>query len=146
MNATNILTLVAACNAIACGSNSSGASGSTSAGTTQSGCTLDTAEDMTAAAAVEITAIQPWSVPHQACVRVKSGAHVTWKGDFGAHPLAGGFVGEKAPSSPITKAAAGVTGMGEVNATLNAFMESPGTYPYFCTAHPVEMQGVVIAE
>ena len=48
---------------------------------TVNGCTEAMATDKTAAGAtVDISAVSPWALPHQACVKVKAGTTVELKG------------------------------------------------------------------
>ncbi len=116
---------------------------STTGDMTVNGCTKAMAADKTAVGMTfEVSSIQPWALTHQACVRVKVGTTVSWKGDFATHPLSGGPVGMPDAASPITVAAKTVTGMGTVSAKL----DNAGAYPYYCTIHLASMQGVVYAE
>ena len=126
---------------------STGATGTGGAGPTLiNGCDIAMLEDHTKDATVEIkfggatigTAYQP------PCIKVKSGTMVTFTGDTGVHPLAGGevIVGKAAtadPNSPI-KATSGP-------ATVTFAIAPAGNYPYFCTEHySVGMKGLVVAE
>jgi plastocyanin len=96
------------------------------------------ADDLTGQAAVNITDISEWRVPHQACIRVSAGTVVTWDGNFTAHPLAGGISPMTDESSPITEEGAD-SGTGSASVTF----DSEGTYPYFCGIHINTMQGVI---
>ncbi len=105
------------------------------------GCTLATATDMTGSAAVDISAISAWSIPHAACVIVSPGTTVSWTGNFSGHPIAGGETGSADSASPIT-----VAGPGSGNETISALLETAGEYPYFCISHLRSMQGVVYVQ
>ena len=125
-----------------------GATGTGGAGPTLiNGCDIAMLEDHTKDATVEIkfggatigTAYQP------PCIKVKSGTMVTFTGDTGVHPLAGGevIVGKAAtadPNSPIKATSSGPPSV--------TFAIAPaGNYPYFCTEHySVGMKGLVVAE
>ena len=78
------------------------------------------------AAGREITWDFPVSSTPEACLKIKVGQSVTWKGDFVLHPLAS--KGGDSPS-PIT------------NVATTKF-EKAGLFGWVCTAHP-RMQGVV---
>lgn len=130
------------------GTTTTGATGTGGAGPTLiNGCDLSALEDHTKDATVEIKfggavigiAYQP------PCIKVKSGTMVTFTGDTGVHPLAGGevIVGKAAtadPNSPIKETSAGPPSV--------TFAIAPaGNYPYFCTEHySVGMKGLVVAE
>jgi plastocyanin len=130
------------------GTTTTGATGTGGAGPTLiNGCDPTMLEDHTKDAAVEIkfggavigTAYQP------PCIKVKSGTMVTFTGDTGVHPLAGGevIVGKAAvpdPNSPIKSTISGPPSV--------SFAIAPaGNYPYFCTEHySVGMKGLVVAE
>lgn len=107
------------------------------------GCTMAAAMDMTGMAAVTITDISPWSVPHNACIIVSDGTVVTWQGNFTSHPLAGGPVGMTDAASPITMAGPG-TGMMDISVTLAADGAEEGIFPYYCTVHLDTMAGVIV--
>jgi len=99
--------------------------------------------DLRGQSSVTITADSPWMVPHNACIGVSTGTEVIWQGDFDTHPLLGGR-GDVIPpsidsSSPITQAMA--SGTDDVAITFNATAIT--VYPYFCTAHPTSMGGVI---
>jgi hypothetical protein len=110
--ATAILAVVAA----GCGSSgsSSTAAATSGGGSTVNGCTKAMATDKTTAATFEVTSIQPWEVTHQACVRVKAGTEVSWKGNFTSHPLVGGSPPKTDAASVITTEGKKVMGAGEV--------------------------------
>ena len=127
-------------------STTTSASGTGGAGPTLvNGCDPKALEDHTMDATVEIKfgdAIGfKYSPP---CIKVKSGTMVTFTGNTGLHPLAGGeFVtGTPAvqdPASPI-KSTAGP-------ATVSFAISPAGSYPYFCTEHySAGMLGLVVAE
>lgn len=102
------------------------------------GCTPDAAMDMTGMAAVNITDIDAWQVPHNACIRISVGTEVTWEGNFSVHPLVGGVTPNEDAASPITEAEANV-GLGSATVTF----DDVGSYPYFCEVHINSMFGVV---
>lgn len=101
-------------------------------------CRSVMANDLTGEAAITITDISQWRVPHQACIRVSVGTVITWEGDFTAHPLEGGISPTTDASSPITEEGAD-SGTGSASVTFDA----EGTYPYFCRIHDTTMQGVI---
>jgi plastocyanin len=93
-------------------------------------CTLESAEDRTGEAAVVLN----WFSPHSRCVIVSPGTTVTWNGNFGTHPLAGGVSPTKDTASPISSSNDNI---GSVKFNLE------GTYPYFCRVHRTSMRGVI---
>lgn len=103
------------------------------------GCTSDAAVDMTGQAAVSVSDIQAWSFGHDVCVKVSVGTVVSWSGNFTQHPLTGGETPTPDAGSPITVAAAGVTG----NDTVDVTFDTAGAYPYYCVIHTGSMTGVV---
>lgn len=112
-------------------------------GRTINGCESAEYEDLTASTSVTITDISAWvnNPPHKACIVVSAGTAVTWQGNFGTHPLVGGETPTTVASSPITQAMAN-SGTDDVTVTFNP---TRGTaYPYFCTAHLTDMQGVIV--
>lgn len=104
------------------------------------GCTLATAKDMTNQKQVIVTDVSPWTFGHSACIIVTAGTQVVWKGDFGAHPLAGGEAGKADIASPISMAK---PNGGQV--TVSIPVDADKAYPYFCLNHP-SMKGVVYAK
>jgi plastocyanin len=127
----------------AAGAGGDGAAGGGS--TTLNGCTKASAENETGKGTVAIgdgnTPPKGWTFGHQRCVRVSKGTKLTWKGDFGFHPLKGGEQGIPAkidPESPISKA----TPMGGV---VTVVIDAAGDYGYLCTNHTT-MKGVVYVE
>jgi hypothetical protein len=102
------------------------------------GCTPGDAMDMTGMAAVTITDIEAWRVPHNVCIRVSVGTDVTWDGNFTSHPLAGGISPTADAMSPITLADA-TSGSGSASVMFTA----EGTFPYFCEIHTGTMTGVI---
>lgn len=99
------------------------------------GCTRETAEDLTAQAAVDLE----WTLTHQECVVVAVGTVVTWTGDFSFHPLAGGETGTEDASSPITTS-------DQTGDSASVTFDAAGEFPYFCTVHSSSMQGVIYVE
>jgi plastocyanin len=95
--------------------------------------------DLRGQASVTITANDPWVDPHNACIGVSSGTEVIWEGDFDAHPLVGGASPTTDSTSPITQANA--SGTAPVAVTFTATQIT--VEPYFCTAHPATMGGVI---
>ncbi len=136
--------ICAAALAILSGCSSSDNKGTTTGGGsaaqgTVNGCVEAQAQDMTGKATVDLTAVRPWAIPHQLCLKVSAGTEVSWNGNFGSHPLAGGTPSAKDNASPITSAAKTVVGMGTVKVKL----DKVGDFPYYCTIHLGSMQGVV---
>jgi plastocyanin len=126
---------------------STGAAGTGGAGPTLlNGCDMAALEDHTMDVAVEIKFGGAVGIKYEpACIKVKSGTMVTFTGDTGVHPLAGGevIVGKAATAdanSPIKATNAGPPSV--------TFAIAPaGNYPYFCTEHySAGMKGLVVAE
>lgn len=103
-----------------------GGGGGTSPGPDLNGCKnyVDRTAD---SASREITWGFPVSTTPEACMKIKVGQSVTWKGDLGIHPI--GPKGGDA-NSPIKSQAS------------NAF-PAAGTFGYVCTNHST-MTGVVL--
>ena len=125
------------------GSGTGGAGGS--GPTLVNGCDPTALEDHTMDATVEIKFGDPVGLVYSPpCIKVKSGTMVTFTGNTGLHPLAGGavVVGKPAvqdPASPI-KGSAGP-------ATVTYAISPAGSYPYFCTEHySIGMKGLIVAE
>ena len=95
--------------------------------------------DLRGQASVTITDISAWEDPHNACIGVSAGTQVIWQGNFVTHPLVGGVSPTTDSSSPITQANA--SGTDDVAITFNATELT--VEPYFCTAHPATMGGVI---
>lgn len=115
------------------GTGAAGGSGGSGGGATLNGCTRAGAEAV--AGDAELT----WSLPHQECIVIGVGSSVTWTGDFGFHPLAGGTTGTVDDTSPIT-------GSDQSGAAATVAFAAAGEYPYYCTLHGASMQGVVYVE
>lgn len=103
------------------------------------GCSIGSAFDLTGQPDVTVSFTNALSYDPK-CVRVSVGAQVTFQGNFSVHPLLGGFVSggvfpaASGPFVPVTN-----TGMSK-----SVVMLSPGTFPYYCTAHALAgMTGVV---
>ena len=133
--------------AIACGDDTGTADASPpdattgDTGTADTGpppCTMATAMDMTGMAAVTITDISAWSLPHSACISVSVGTTVTWQGNFTFHPLTGGVAPTSDTTSPVTAA-----GPGADIAPVDVAFTTAGEFPYFCTVHLAAMSGIV---
>jgi plastocyanin len=127
---------------------STGASGTGGAGPTLiNGCDPTALEDHTMDATVEIkfggaTIGTKYEPP---CIKVKSGTMVTFTGDTGVHPLAGGevIVGKVATADPTSPIKATTSGP----ASISFAIAPAGNYPYFCTEHySAGMKGLVVAE
>jgi plastocyanin len=110
------------------------------------GCDPTALEDHTADATVEIKFGDMTGLVYAPpCIKVKSGTMVTFTGNFGIHPLAGGEVimgkpataDDKSPIKPTSGAMPSVS-----------FDIAPaGNYPYFCTEHySIGMKGLIVAE
>ncbi len=141
--------LVALFAAAGCGGDETGTtstaatttSSSSGGGDTINGCTAGAAEDDTGKAAFTITFTDFKYTPP--CVKVSKGTNVTFSGDFGLHPLAGGEVmgtmGTVDASSPIKET---TTGMMASFTLANA-----GTFPFYCEAHAsLKMYGTIYVE
>ena len=72
-------------------------------------------------------------------ILVASGTQVHWNGNFSTHPLAGGVVPTKDPSSPISLASA-------VGGQVSVTFSNAGEYPYFCQVHFASMDGVIYVQ
>ena len=99
--------------------------------------------DLRGQASVTITANSPWVDPHNACIGVSTGTDVIWVGNFETHPLVGGVNGTEDSTSPITEA--DPIGTGDTATTTVNFeaTDEITVEPYFCTAHPATMDGVI---
>jgi hypothetical protein len=97
------------------------------------GCTFETATDLRGEAEVSL---ESWSNGHNQCVIVSLHTEVTWTGNFTAHPLVGGVVATADPTSPITLS-------NPDGSTTTVTFSLVGDYPYFCTAHESNMDGVI---
>ena len=115
-------------------------------GGTLNGCAAEDFEDLTGETSVTITDISAWGIPHSACIAVRAGTTVIWEGNFETHPLVGGETATTDDDSPITEANA--SGTDPVSVTFSASdLSDPtrgGAFPYFCTAHEAQMQGVIV--
>jgi plastocyanin len=128
------------------GGSSSGTGGSTGS-TMINGCDSATAEDHTSDTNVDVTfpntqSEQDAPTYKPACVKIKAGSTVTFKGDFTAHPLTGGehkgLMAEEDTSSPIKNG----TGM-----STTITFSTAGTFPYYCGYHYLaNMEGAVFVE
>jgi len=110
-------------------------------GVTTNGCDGTSAAytDLRGQTSVTITDISAWGDPHNACIGVSSGTEVIWEGNFDTHPLVGGVEPTTNSDSPITQANA--SGTAPVAITFTATQIA--VEPYFCTAHPATMGGVI---
>ena len=104
------------------------------------GCDPETAQDFTGDG-VDIEFVSFYYDPP--CVRAKLGDKIRLLGDFTAHPIQGGTVvgGVATPdaNSPIYAQAS--------DPFIVPFFQSPGTYPYYCTAHYGSgMMGVIFLD
>jgi hypothetical protein len=101
------------------------------------------AEDLTAynGSFTMTSEAQPWTSPYHRCIKMKKGGNsLIWKGDMQAYPLRGGVAPTVDPDSPFTAAGE----VGSTSASAYLFNVVPGqAYPFFCTAQPDTMQGVV---
>jgi plastocyanin len=98
---------------------------------TVNGCTFETAE-AAPAGPVDLA----WALSHQECLIVEVGTTVTWTGDFGFHPLAGGETG-------TADAASAITTSDQTGASASVTFDVAGDFPYFCEVHLSSMQGVI---
>ena len=118
-------------------------------GRTINGCETKDYQDLRGETSVTITDISAWvnDPPHKACIGVRAGTTVTWEGNFGDHPLVGGETATPDDDSPITAANA-TSGTDPVSVTFSASdLTDPtrgGAFPYFCTVHEAQMQGVIV--
>ncbi len=125
------------------GSGGMGTGGSGSGGENPNlinGCDPATADDFTGDG-VDIVFDSFYYDPP--CVRAKLGDKIRIVGDFTAHPIQGGTVsgGVATPdaTSPIFAQAS--------DPFIVPFFQSPGTYPYYCTAHYGSgMMGVIFLD
>jgi hypothetical protein len=99
--------------------------------------------DLRGRASVTITANEPWEDPHNKCIGVSTGTEVIWVGNFETHPLVGGVSPTTDSTSPITEA--DPSGTGDTATTTVTFeaTDEITVEPYFCTAHPATMDGVI---
>jgi plastocyanin len=111
------------------------------------GCTRAHARDETGHSAVTIHFPSPaTSLRYSpACVRVSKGTHVTWAGDFAAHPLQAGRVNPTtehatvSTTSPIHQRKSGTRATFEFSGA--------GTFGYYCERHyKLGMKGAVFVE
>jgi len=117
-------------------SSSGGSSGGGGAGAElTNGCDAATATDMTTQSTVSLS----WTLPHHECILINKGSTVKWVGDLQVHPLGGGITPTRDPTSPISLAAPAT---GQVSVTF----ATAGEYPYFCSVHTTQMQGVVYVQ
>ena len=117
-----------------CGSSGSSGTGTTAAGLVN-GCDAAQATDMTTQTTVDLT----WSLPHHECILVKKGTTVRWTGDFQVHPLVGGEVPNSDSASPISMAT-------PAGGSESVTFSQAGEFPYFCTVHTSQMEGVIYVE
>jgi plastocyanin len=149
MRKLSILFLVSVC-ALGCGddgdgdTDASGTQGSSSSGggeVNDNGCSTD---GYVAATAISFggelgTAYDP------RCVSVPVGGTVTWSGDFGVHPIVGGYVAEGMMEVPDPESPIGGTMAGQME--LPVKFDAAGVYPFFCDPHgPFGMNGAVKVE
>ncbi len=110
-----------------------GGDGGSGGGAMVNGCSRATATE------VDGDADLMWSLTHQECTAIAVGASVTWTGDFGFHPLAGGVAGTADAGSPISTS-------DQTGASATVTFAEAGEYPYFCMVHGASMQGVIYVE
>ena len=102
------------------------------------------ADGYMAANAIVFGGTDPGLAYEPRCVSVSVGDTVTWTGDFGIHPIVGGYIDgmDKVPdtSSPIGGAAAG-------SMELMVTFTEAGVFPFYCNPHgPFGMNGAVKVE
>jgi plastocyanin len=110
------------------------------------GCTRATATDLTGSASATVTfpGTAPTPAYAPACLAVKAGTAVTFSATapstFDLYPLMGGVVVMMTPVPATSGPFFPVTDSG---ASATFTMSATGDYPYYCTAEPLTMQGVV---
>lgn len=132
---------IAACGGDDTGGDSTGSGSSGGDDGKVNGCDPAAAADHTADAEVTINFGNFQYDP--ACIRIKAGSKVTWKGAFGSHFLTGGTAsgGKLTPdaSSPIKETKSGDSATFE--------FPTAGTFPYYCIQHGASgMAGAVFVE
>ena len=123
-----VLVLVGAV-AVACSDDGSSTGAGGGGDAEINGCTQAAADDMTGQSSVTLD----WSNPHQSCIRISAGTTVTFDGDFVSHPMGDGTV--DGPSN------------GPFSGNPDAIVfEGGGAWAYYCTAHGLNMQGVIYVD
>jgi plastocyanin len=64
---------------------------------------------------------------------------VTWFGDFEAHPIRGGIVGNTTQSGPLSGT------LSSSSPLIEIIFTTAGVYPYFCPLHP-QMVGTIYVD